>query len=48
VTGEDVMAAGVPKGPAVGAVLAKLLDAVLDDPGANTRERLIALAKALA
>lgn len=43
VTGEDLMAAGVPKGPAVGQALRKLLDAVLDDPALNNREHLLSL-----
>ena len=43
VTGEDLMDAGVPKGPEVGRVLRKLLEAVLDDPATNTNEELLAL-----
>lgn len=45
VTGDDLMTAGVPKGPEIGATLRRLLTAVLDDPAVNTRERLLALAK---
>jgi len=45
VTGEDLMAAGVPAGPGLGATLRRLLDAVLDDPACNTRDSLLALAK---
>jgi hypothetical protein len=46
VNGHDLAsAAGVPKGPAMGTVLAFLLDAVLDDPALNTREKLLELAR---
>ncbi len=45
VTGEDLMDTGVLKGPEVGRVLRKLLEAVLDDPSANTKERLLSLAR---
>jgi hypothetical protein len=45
VTGDDLAAAGIPVGPAIGNALSALLDAVLDDPARNTRERLIALAR---
>ena len=48
VNGGDLQHAGVPSGPRVGIVLAQLLDAVLDDPSLNTRDRLLALAKELA
>ena len=34
---------GVPPGPLVGQVLARLLEKVLDDPDLNTRERLLSL-----
>lgn len=47
VTGEDLMRAGVPKGPAVGAALERLLTAVLDDPSLNTRDALLARAREL-
>ena len=47
VTGEDLMQAGIPKGPAVGAALERLLDAVLDDPSLNSREGLLARAREL-
>jgi len=48
VDGGDLQRAGVPSGPQVGIVLARLLDAVLDDPSLNSRERLLALTKELA
>jgi len=38
---------GIPPGPAVGVVLAQLLEAVLDDPGLNERERLLEMADRL-
>ncbi len=43
VNGRDLMQIGVPAGKAVGAMLAKLLDAVLDDPALNTKEQLLEL-----
>ncbi|MCC7133496.1 MAG: hypothetical protein IT352_12640, partial [Gemmatimonadales bacterium] len=45
VTGDDLRAAGVPPGPALGRLLGELLDLVLEDPSANTRERLLARAR---
>jgi tRNA nucleotidyltransferase (CCA-adding enzyme) len=44
VTGDDLLAAGVPGGPALGRVLARLLDAVVDDPAKNRRDELLRLA----
>jgi tRNA nucleotidyltransferase (CCA-adding enzyme) len=42
VTGKDVMTAlAQPPGPAIGRILALLLERVLEDPGRNTRERLL-------
>jgi tRNA nucleotidyltransferase (CCA-adding enzyme) len=41
VSGDDLLAAGVPKGPTMGQVLRALLDEVLDDPTRNTREYLL-------
>jgi tRNA nucleotidyltransferase (CCA-adding enzyme) len=42
--GMDVMQAlGLPPGPLVGHVLARLLERVLDDPSLNTRDRLLEL-----
>jgi len=47
IDGRDVMAAlALAPGPAVGEVLERLLERVLDDPALNTRERLLALARA--
>jgi tRNA nucleotidyltransferase (CCA-adding enzyme) len=48
VTGDDLLAAGIPKGPAVGRTLRQLLDRVLEDPGLNTKGRLLELAASLA
>jgi hypothetical protein len=46
VSGEDVMRElGLGPGPKVGAVLEQLLDAVLEDPSLNTRDRLLAMIK---
>lgn len=45
VSGEDLMALGIPAGPGLGQTLARLLDQVLTDPRLNTRERLLALAQ---
>ena len=47
VTGSDLLALGTPQGPAVGAVLRDLLEAVLDDPRRNTKEELLTMAKRL-
>ena len=44
VTGDDLRAAGVEPGPELGRMLARLLDAVLEDPSLNTREHLLGLA----
>jgi tRNA nucleotidyltransferase (CCA-adding enzyme) len=42
VDGEDLMKAGI-TGPAVGVTLRKLLDAVINDPSANTHDNLLGL-----
>lgn len=45
VTGDDLVAElGLTPGPIVGQLLADLLEAVLEDPGLNSRDRLLALA----
>jgi tRNA nucleotidyltransferase (CCA-adding enzyme) len=41
VNGSDLIGLGVPAGPELGRLLDRLLDLVLDDPGANTRTRLL-------
>jgi tRNA nucleotidyltransferase (CCA-adding enzyme) len=42
VQGHDLLAAGIGPGREMGAILAALLDVVLDDPGLNTKEALLA------
>jgi tRNA nucleotidyltransferase (CCA-adding enzyme) len=42
VDGDDLRGAGIPPGPDLGMILHALLDVVLADPAANTRERLLA------
>jgi len=44
IDGHDLMAIGVPEGPSIGAILALLVDRVLDEPSENTREQLLAQA----
>jgi hypothetical protein len=44
-TGDDLAASGVPAGPEMGRLLERLLDAAIDDPALNTRERLLALVR---
>ncbi len=45
VDGTDLIAIGYREGPALGAQLARLLDLVIDDPGANDRATLLARAR---
>lgn len=45
VTGDDLIALGLPPGPALGATLDRLLDAVLVDPRLNEKDRLLELAR---
>ncbi len=40
-TGGDLIKAGMKPGPEMGRVLQKMLDAVLEDPSANTKEQLL-------
>lgn len=47
IRGEDLLNAGIPNGPGVGRVFTLLLNAVLDDPTLNTREQLLAMARAI-
>ena len=44
VDGEDLVAAGVKAGPALGATLKRLLEMVIEDPAVNRRETLVGLA----
>lgn len=46
-TGDDLQAVGLAPGKAMGELLRRLLDEVLDEPWRNTREHLIARAKEL-
>jgi tRNA nucleotidyltransferase/poly(A) polymerase len=49
ITGDDLVAElGIGPGPVIGRLLAALLDAVLEDPTLNSRDRLLELARALA
>jgi tRNA nucleotidyltransferase/poly(A) polymerase len=45
VDGGDLLALGVPEGPELGALLRSLLDTVVDEPAANERATLLALAR---
>jgi len=45
IDGHALMALGIPEGPALGAVIAALVDRTLDDPSLNTRDKLLALAR---
>ncbi|HSE28038.1 MAG TPA: hypothetical protein VLA95_07380, partial [Gemmatimonadales bacterium] len=47
VSGADLAEAGIPPGPAVGRVLEALLGLVLEDPGLNRRDVLLARAREL-
>ena len=47
VSGNDLQAAGLQPGKAMGEILRKLLEEVLDEPWRNTREHLVARAKEL-
>jgi tRNA nucleotidyltransferase/poly(A) polymerase len=44
--GNDLMDLGIPKGKRIGQTLQYLLEAVLDDPGQNTKEQLMKIALA--
>lgn len=45
VTGDDLIAAGIPKGPALGQALRRLMELVLEDPSRNTKASLLAVAR---
>jgi hypothetical protein len=45
ISGDDLIALGMDPGPAVGEVLGRLLERVLEDPSVNRRERLLELAR---
>jgi len=44
VTGDDLRSAGIAPGPDLGRILGLLMDEVLDEPGRNQRDRLLARA----
>ena len=46
-TGADLIAAGVKTGPNMGEILKKMLDKVLDEPEANTKENLLEYLKTM-
>ena len=43
VTGNELMEAGIPKGPQIGSTLHQLLEHVLENPALNTKSQLLAL-----
>ncbi|HEY9448304.1 MAG TPA: hypothetical protein VIQ60_01070, partial [Gemmatimonadaceae bacterium] len=47
IDGDDLRAAGIPPGPTLGRILARLLDDVLADPARNTTEWLTGRAREL-
>jgi tRNA nucleotidyltransferase (CCA-adding enzyme) len=48
ISGDDLMnELGIPPGPEIGRILAALVEAVVDDPHRNTRERLLAMARGM-
>lgn len=47
VKGGDLISLGIPRGPKVGEILAKLLDLVLEQPQRNTKKQLLLEAEAL-
>ncbi|MBI4236907.1 MAG: HD domain-containing protein [Deltaproteobacteria bacterium] len=47
ITGHDLMTAGIPAGPQMGAILKQLVDLCLDDPALNEKDRLLELAKGM-
>ncbi len=48
VKGGDLASIGIAPGPAMGAILKELLEAVIDDPSLNERERLLDIARRIA
>ncbi|MBO4546645.1 MAG: polynucleotide adenylyltransferase, partial [Treponema sp.] len=47
VGGDDLIAAGIPAGKTLGAILKELFETVTDDPSMNSRDALLGLAKNL-
>lgn len=48
ISGSDIISLGLASGKEVGAMLSRLLDAVIEDPSLNEKEKLIDIAKELA
>jgi uncharacterized protein YydD (DUF2326 family) len=48
VTGKDLIKLGIPAGKKIGIILNELLEAVIDDPSLNEKERLLHIAKKIA
>jgi tRNA nucleotidyltransferase (CCA-adding enzyme) len=48
VDGDDLRSAGIATGPALGKILHALLQLVIDEPAANTRDALLGAARELA
>ncbi len=46
VNGDDIAALGIPRTREMGVLLSELLDAVLEDPSLNTKEKMLEIAKA--
>ncbi|MBE6575787.1 MAG: polynucleotide adenylyltransferase [Ruminococcaceae bacterium] len=46
-SGGDLAELGVPRGPDIGRILGRLLDAVIEDPTQNEKEKLLTLAKTM-
>lgn len=47
INGDALLSLGMKPGPEIGEILLKLLDAALEDPACNTKERLLELARSL-
>jgi tRNA nucleotidyltransferase/poly(A) polymerase len=45
--GRELLSAGIPSGKRMGIILGRLLEAVIDDPALNTREKLLEMAREL-
>jgi len=48
VNGNDLMNAGIPRGPELGRILNELFNCVIEDPGMNNKEQLINVARNIA
>lgn len=47
INGKDIICLGIKQGPAIGIILKKLLEMVLEDPTINTKEQLVTIAKTI-